>query len=96
MLCDPQGLGLDSDRWRKSSYAFLTGVLLHHLYARDIEYKYKNLTGIYEFLSNFIDDFENLSHHMLTYEHDPEMKCGWKNFEGMVEKLKNKVMIVMT
>ena len=68
MVCDPQGVGLDtgsdSDHWRKTAYSFLTGVILHLLYKYDAEREAHeldnrsristrpNMAGVDDFLSN--------------------------------------------
>ena len=90
MLCDPQGLGLDtgsdSDHWRKTAYAFLTGVILHILYASDIPPERKNLTGIDEFLSDPNCGIVKRCTDMIKFEHDPELKRGWSTIDGKLTK----------
>lgn len=86
MICDPQGLGLDtgneSDHWRKTAYAFLTGVILHVLYAREIPAQKKTLTGIDEFLSNPLKSQTDIFTEMLLYQHDPSCVRGWRELTG--------------
>lgn len=90
MLCDPQGLGLDtgsdSDHWRKTAYAFLTGIILHILYARDIDQDRKNLTGIDEFLSDPKCGIVKRCQDMMQYEHDPNVERGWTTIGGKLTK----------
>jgi type IV secretion system protein VirD4 len=87
-ICDPQGLGLDtgsdSDHWRKTAYAFLTGVILHVLYCREIPKQKKTLTGIDEFLSNPNKSQKTIFTEMLNYEHDPLGERGWIDGNGQL------------
>lgn len=51
MLCDPEGRGL-SDHWQKTSFALLTGLILHVLYTRRAEGKAASLADVAYALSN--------------------------------------------
>lgn len=77
LICDPLGLGLetggDSDHWRKTSYAFLTGAILHILY--DPAVKDKSLTGLDQFLSS--GSLKTTLEHMINTVHDPTGVRGW-------------------
>jgi len=94
-ICDPQGLGLDtgneSDHWRKTAYAFLTGAILHVLYAKEIPKSKKTLTGVDEFLSNPTKTQKTIFTDMLAYEHDPEGIHAWVDHEGRPTKVHQTV-----
>jgi type IV secretion system protein VirD4 len=88
IICDPQGQGLDtgndSDHWKKTSVAFLTGVILHVLYSREIPQDKKNLAGIDEFLADPRRSLAEMYELMETYEHDPGFERGWTTLDGVL------------
>lgn len=79
MICDPQGMGLDtgsdSDHWKKTAVALMSGVILHVLYSREI--RNKSLAGCDAFLSNPDKSMKKVFQEMLAYEHDPQLVRHW-------------------
>jgi type IV secretion system protein VirD4 len=51
MLCDPNGKGLE-DHWQKTSFALLTGLILHVLYARKARGETASLSDVAHALSD--------------------------------------------
>ena len=51
MLCDPNGKGLE-DHWQKTSFALLTGLILHVLYARKTRGETASLSDVARALSD--------------------------------------------
>lgn len=81
-IADPDSKGMD-DHWISTSFGLLVGVFLHVMYCESG----KSLTGAAAFLSDpAFTDVEQRFNHMLSAEHDPEGRMGWKNTAGEITK----------
>jgi type IV secretion system protein VirD4 len=70
MIVDPEGKGLE-DHWAKTSFALLSGVILHVMYAE----KEKSLAGVAFYLSDpSFSHVDQMFLRMVEAEHDPEGK----------------------
>ena len=72
MIVDYDGKG-KYDHWRLSAYNFLTGVIMHVLYAE----KNKTLAGVTSLLSNPETSIEKTLERMLDTAHDHDGTRGW-------------------
>ena len=81
IITDPDGRGAEGEEahWIATSSAFLLGVITHVLYfERD-----KSLGGVASLLSNpAFEDARQLYAFLLTAEHDPELRLGWRDLDG--------------
>ena len=67
MIVDTEGKGL-RDYWEKSSFSFISALILHTIYKARKEHKpYPNLTDVYELLNK--DEIRDLLEEMLRSEH---------------------------
>lgn len=70
MLVDTDGKGLDGDFWRQSTFAFLTGLILHVLYKAKNEGKpFPNLSSLYNTINDPSVTPEALFTEMTAYKH---------------------------
>ncbi len=74
MIVDYDGKG-KYDHWRLSAYNFLTGVILHVLYAE----RNKTLSGVANILSDPDSTIEKTLERMLDTAHDYDGTRGWTN-----------------
>ncbi|MBU2839822.1 type IV secretory system conjugative DNA transfer family protein [Acidithiobacillus thiooxidans] len=83
MIVDPDGKGLN-DHWQKTGFALLTSVILHILYALPD----KTLRGVAAFLNDpTLNSVDEAFERMLTTEHDPSGRFGWKDLMGKPTKV---------
>jgi type IV secretion system protein VirD4 len=68
MLCDPEGRGL-ADHWQKTSFALLTGLILHVLYKEKARHATANLADVAYALSDPSRKSEDLWSEMLANRH---------------------------
>lgn len=88
-IADPDGEGMD-DHWVSTSYAFLTGLILHMLYAEDD----KTLAGASIYMSDpSFSDEEQMYQRMLNSEHDPDGVMGWTDSMGQPTKTHPQVAL---
>lgn len=83
MIVDPDGKGLN-DHWQKTGFALMTSVILHILYALPD----KTLRGVAAFLNDpSLNSVDEAFERMLTTEHDPSGRFGWKDPMGKPAKV---------
>ena len=68
MLCDPNGKGLE-DHWQKTSFALLTGLILHVLYTGRASGKTVSLSDLAHALSDPAQSANDLWQGMVTNQH---------------------------
>jgi type IV secretion system protein VirD4 len=80
ILVDPEGNGLNSDsHWVQAGKALLTGAILHLLYAE----RAKTLRGLIGLLSDPDAKILETIERIMTTEHDPGGKMGWRTSRGV-------------
>jgi len=78
MIIDPDGKGLP-DHWSREGSAFLTGMILDHLYkGRD-----KTLSGLEARLCDPMQPIDDTVQQILQAEHDPEGTMEWTDSRGV-------------
>jgi type IV secretion system protein VirD4 len=68
MLCDPNGKGLE-DHWQKTSFALLTGLILHVLYTSKARGETASLADVAHALSDPAQSADNLWQAMMANQH---------------------------
>ena len=77
MLCDPNGKGLE-DHWQKTSFALLTGLILHVLYAGKARGEAANLSDVARALSDPAQSADDLWKAMVANQHlKPDRTRPW-------------------
>ena len=83
MMVDPHGAGIDSDNyWVTTGIALLTAAILHVLYAEPV----KSLRAVIGLLSDPDCPIDETIQRMMTIEHDPAGRMGWRTHRGIATR----------
>ncbi|CAA6814694.1 MAG: Type IV secretion system protein VirD4 [uncultured Sulfurovum sp.] len=89
MIVDTEGKGL-RDYWEKSSFSFISGLILHTIHKANKEHQpYLNLTDVYELLNK--DEIRDLLEEMLSSKHHFVSLVGREMLNKAAEELSGVV-----
>jgi type IV secretion system protein VirD4 len=69
MLCDPDGKGIDTDHWKQTAYALITGLILHEMYKAKVKGKTASLPDVADALSDPSRPADKLYEEMVKNQH---------------------------